>query len=317
VRGENVPHIHLLIATGTSQRRLLDSTVSTLSKNGYGDVRRQETTDWRSLLTENMGGGLFDDRCVVIVEEAEKLGPLPDGLASLLSPPDSSCVIILVCKSETSSPIPKAHLKACSVSKEAELSPWSRKRDDIIAGEAKKYGASIRRDAVMLLKELYEDSGELAGEAAKLGAFCALEGRREITKSDVESLCLSDGSRGMLKLLDGICDGRHADSLQALDSLARHSELLPLLSALHNRARLALYIASFPGETPAFARALGAGDYALRQAESAARIYGRAPLVKFVAGLIRINSNEKSGMGASWRDLIVLVIDLMSSAGKK
>jgi DNA polymerase-3 subunit delta len=125
---------------------------------------------------------------------------------------------------------------------------------------------------------------------------------------------MSDGSRGMLKLLDGICRGAHTDVLQALDTLSRNSELLPLLSAIHNRIRLALYIAAFPMKREAFAKALGARDYATRMAETAAGIYGRDKLVNFAAGLIRINYNEKSGLGASWRDLSLLVINLLSGA---
>ncbi|MDR3332504.1 MAG: hypothetical protein LBT08_07735 [Synergistaceae bacterium] len=311
-----MPHLHLLIASGSSQRRLLESTVSALAGKGYSDVRRQEGGDWRSIVTENMSGGLFDEQSVVIVEDADKLGPMPGNLATLLTPPDSSVVILLVCKSDTPSLIPKDLIHLCGVSKASEPSPWSKERDETVVGEAKKNGAAIRREAVMLLKELYEDMGELASESAKLAKFCALAGRNEITTDDVGSFCLSDGSRSMLKLLDGICNGLHSESIQALDTMSRNAELLPLLSALHNRIRLALYIAAFPKEKTAFARALGARDYAARLAETAAGKYGREKLMRFVTGLIRINSNEKSGMGASWRDLNVLVIDLMSGLKK-
>jgi DNA polymerase-3 subunit delta len=186
----------------------------------------------------------------------------------------------------------------------------------MIADGARRNGVSIRRDAIMLLKELYEDSGEVTSEAEKVAIFCKMSGRGEVTVSDVQSLCMSDGSRGMLKLLDGICRGTYADALQALDVLQRSSELLPLLSAIHNRIRLALYIAAFPKEREAFARALGARDYAMRMAETAAGIYGREGLVNFTAGLIRINYNEKSGLGAAWRDLSMLVIKLLSGVVK-
>jgi hypothetical protein len=116
----------------------------------------------------------------------------------------------------------------------------------------------------------------------------------------------------MLKLLDGICGGRTAECLASLEILSRNAELLPILGALHNRMRISLYAAEFPNERPMFARALGARDYALRHAERAVSLYGREKLLRFVMGLININANEKSGMGASWRDLYILVIDLMS-----
>jgi hypothetical protein len=78
--------------------------------------------------------------------------------------------------------------------------------------------------------------------------------------------------------------------------------------------RISLYAAEFPKEKAMFAKAFGARDYALRHAERAASLYGKEKLLRFVMGLIDINANEKSGMGASWRDLDILVVDLMSNA---
>ncbi|MDR1482303.1 MAG: hypothetical protein LBI74_06735 [Synergistaceae bacterium] len=311
-----MPHLHLLIASGTARKRLMDSTVSDLAKAGYGDLRRQDGGDWHSLMTDNMGAGLFDERGVIIVDDAAKLGPFPNGLAPLISPPppDSPNVIILMCDTETSALIPKAYIGRCTVSKAAELSPWSKERDSMITESAKRNGVSVRRDAITLLKELYEDSGEMASEAEKLSLFCGMSGRGEITVSDVQSLCMSDGSRSTLKLLDGICRGSRTDVLRALDTLSRSSELLPLLSALHNRIRIAFYMAAFPNEGGAFVRALGVKDYATKMAGTAARIYGKDNLMNFVTGLIKINYNEKSGLGASWRDLSLLAINLLSNA---
>jgi DNA polymerase-3 subunit delta len=311
-----MPHLHLLIASGTARKRLLDTTVAGLVRGGYGDLRRQDGGNWHSLMTDNMGAGLFDERGVVVVDDAAKLGPFPEGLAPLLSPPppDSPNVIILMCDAETQALIPKVYISRCTVSKSAELTPWSKERDSMIAESAKKNGVSIKRDAITLLKELYEDSGEMASEAEKVAVFCRMSGRSEIAVSDVQSLCMSDGSRGMLKLLDGICRGSRTDVLQALDMLSRSSELLPLLSALHNRIRIALYISAFPKDGGRFVKALGARDYAAKMAETAARIYDRNSLVNFVTGLIRINYNEKSGLGASWRDLNLLAINLLSAA---
>ncbi|MDR3354734.1 MAG: hypothetical protein LBO21_06820, partial [Synergistaceae bacterium] len=128
-----MPHLRLLIAPGTVRKRLLDSTLDDLAKKGYGDMRRQEGGDWHSLMTDNMGIGLFDERSVVVVDDAAKLGPLPNGLAPLLSPPDAGCIILLLCESETPAIIPKAHMGKCSVLKAAEPSPWSKERDSMIA----------------------------------------------------------------------------------------------------------------------------------------------------------------------------------------
>jgi DNA polymerase-3 subunit delta len=178
--------------------------------------------------------------------------------------------------------------------------------------EARRQGIGIARGAVSILKELFEDVGELAAEAEKLACFCVFRKIREISEADVEEFCMSDGSRNMLRLLDGLCAGHSVESLTSLNDMSGRSELLPLLSALHNRFRLALYFAVFPGDKANFARALGAKDYAMRNADSAARKYGSEKLSVFVTGLIRITSNERIGQGAAWRDLSLLVIDLLS-----
>ncbi|MDR1944291.1 MAG: hypothetical protein LBQ19_05665 [Synergistaceae bacterium] len=307
-----MPHLHLIVGTGTAQRRLLSSALDTLKKKGYETDLRREGGEWRSLLTENRGGGLFGDRSVIVIDDAEKLGLMPENLAPLLESDGAAVEILLVLKSETPAIIPKDLLARCSRSKAEEPSPWSKERDEVIRSESRKFGVTISQEALSLLKELFEDSGELAGETAKLANFCAVSGNREISREDVEKLCLTDGGRNMLKLLDGICKGRALESLACLEGLSANSELLPIIGALHNRFRLALYASFFPRERDALARALGARDYAARMAGQAASLYGSVKLLDFVTGLIRINMNEKSGAGASWRDLNVLIIDLMS-----
>jgi DNA polymerase III delta subunit len=294
----------------------LASTLKELASLGYEDVCREDGSDWASLLTENRSAGLFGDKSVVVVEDAERMGVMPAPLASMLEPDSAAVHILLVSgKSEPQAVIPKEFLPLCAVSKASAPSPWSKERDDIILSAARKHSVAVGRAAVSLLKELYDDVAELGSEAEKLAVICGLNGRREVSVTDVETYCMSDGSRGLLKLLDGICQGKRVESLASLGELGG-GELLPLVSALHNRARAAYYFAAYPGEASAFIRALGVRDYAARLAESASRIYGREKLLEFTMGLIRINSNEKSGLGASWRDLYILIIDLMSGAGR-
>ncbi|MDR1917184.1 MAG: hypothetical protein LBQ58_11485 [Synergistaceae bacterium] len=312
-----MPHIHLLLASGAPQRRLITSTLEALASSGYVDVRREECGDWAALLTENRSPGLFDDKSVVVVEEAERMGVMPPRLAPMLESAESRVHILLVSnKSDAQSIIPKEFLPLCAISKASTPSPWSRERDDIVCTIAKEHAISMSRDVVSLLKELYDDIGELESEAGKLALICELRGKKSVSLSDVEAYCLSDGSRSLLKLLDGICTGKFIESLISLNEMSGSGELLPLVSALHNRIRIAFYMAAYPHEAVAFARALGVRDYAARLAENAARIYGKSKLLDFVVGLIRINANEKSGLGASWRDLAILIIDLMSDIEK-
>lgn len=312
-----MPHLHLITGTGTAQRKLLAEEIAALTAKGYVLASRREGGEWRSLLTENRGPGLFDERIVLVVDEAEKMGLMPENAAPLLEKQGASVVILLVAKSEVPAIIPKNLLDKCSHSKAEAPSPWSRDRDDVIRDAARKHGVTIPRESAVLFKELFDDAGELASEAQKAAWFCAASGRREVSREDVESLCLSDGSKSTLKLLDGICAGQAKESLSSLGALMKDGELLPALSALHNRMRLALYYSAFPREREKFAKAIGAKDYASRQAGQAASVYGKEKLLKFITGLLRINANEKSGMGASWRDLNVLVIDLLSGVGPR
>lgn len=307
-----MPHLRLITGPGTAQRRLVARELAALAAKGYELGARTEGGDWRSLLTENRGRGLFGERSVIVVDDAEKLGLMPENLAPLMEGPDAPVVILLVAKSEIPAIVPKALSGRCSHSKAEEPSPWSKDRDGIVADAAKRHGVTIGRGSAALIKELFEDSGEMASESDKVASFCAASGRREVTREDVEALCLSSGGKSLLKLLDGICAGQVAQSLASIDALSAGGELLPTLSALHNRMRIALYAAAFPKDRGLFAKALGAKDYASRQADRAVSLYGRAKLLEFVTGLILINSNEKSGAGASWRDLSVLVINLLS-----
>lgn len=308
-------HVHLLVGSGTLQRSLLERVAGELSKGARSEIRRVEGADWHTLLTENRGRGLFDESVVVIVDDPEKMGKIPPSMADLIEPKGASSVILVPCASEASVAA-REILSLCSVSKSAQPSPWSRERDDIIKSAAERNGVRIAGDAVMLIKEFFDDVGEAEAETEKLALACSLGGRKTIEKSDVESLCLSDDSRAMLRLLDGVCNGKAMESICSLESLQKNSELLQVLFALHNRLRLALYAAAHPKEAASFSRALGARDYAQRQARTAAGIYGKERLLGFITGLARINANEKSGQGASWRDLGILLIDLLSCSNQ-
>ena len=138
-----MPHIHVVSGSGAGARRLLAEVTAGLEARGYGGVRRQEASDWGTLLTENSCRGLFEDNSLVVVEEAEKLGALPKKFASMLEGPDASAYIVLACKSENISIIPKELAGRCSFSKSASPPPWSRERDDLILKTARSRGIGI------------------------------------------------------------------------------------------------------------------------------------------------------------------------------
>jgi len=171
-------------------------------------------------------------------------------------------------------------------------------------------GLSVDRDAAALIVDLLDDPEEIRSQMLSLSM---LKKDAPISRVDVEELCLDDGGGGLLKLLDSLCAGDAICAVRSLRTVSSRGELFPLLAALHNRVRLALYASSYPNDGAMFARALGARDYAWRQAGNAARRYGTKALLNFVVGLIKINVEEKSGRGAGWYALELLVLELLSS----
>lgn len=322
----------MISASGSAQRKLLDDQIKKLGSEGYEDVRKIEAQDWSSLLSENMGGGIFAERSIVIVEEADKLGEMPQNCASMLEPEGSPVEIIAVCRPKSSRakaeddeseeedragggiPIPKQLLSKCKVVKsKAPPPPWSRERDAIIASAAKDRGVRISSDALDLLKERFDDVEELASEAGKLAEFCSLRGKKEITVDDVLSMCLPDGERDALKFVDALCGGDAASVLPTLSAIESHEELIKILAMLYNRSRIAYFLAAYPTDGEIFAQAFGSGDYAVKHARRASSRFGKAPLLSFQLALFEISYNERSGSGAGWKDLAAAVITLLTS----
>lgn len=309
-----MPDLRLIAASGTAQRRVLEDAASKLEKEGYVLSGRQEGGDWVSLLSENMSGGLFDEKRLIVVENAALLGPMPESLAAMVVP-GSPVVVLLVYDADPGKLIPAAILKKCGVIRPEAFPRWPRERQAWVSDLARKTGLQIDRAAVSLIVELLDDPEEIRSQ---LTGLSLLKKKGPINKKDVEELCLDDGSGSLLKLLDSLCGGDAATAVRTFRAMSRGSgaaELFPLVSALHNRMRLALYAAEYKNDGAAFARALGARDYAWRQASGAARRYGKRALLAFVIGLIKLNIEEKSGRGAGWNSLEMLVLDLLSAGG--
>lgn len=304
-----MPSLHLIVASGTAQRRVLEETVGALEKKGYVLSGRHEGGEWGPLLAENMSGGLFDENRLVVIEGAPLLGAMPENLIPLVEPA-SAVIILLVYDAEPVKLIPKEALKKCVVVRPEEFPRWPRERQAWVAALAQKMGLTMDRAAIALIVELLDDPEEIR---AQLVSLSLLKNNSPIKKADVEELCLDDGSSSLLKLLDALCNGDALGALGSLRAISARGELFPLIAALHNRMRLALYAARYQSDGARFARALGARDYAWRQAGAAARRYGARALVDFVVGLIKINIEEKSGRGAGWFGLELLVLELLAS----
>lgn len=304
-----MPDLRLIVASGTAQRRVLEETTAILEQKGYVLSGRQEGGEWISLLSENMSSGLFDENRFVVVDSAILLGAMPENLISMVEP-ESPVVILLVYDDEPVKLIPGEILKKCGIVRAEVFPRWPRERQEWVAALAGKMNLPIDREAVSLIVELLDDPEEIRSQ---LYSLSLLRRNAPVKKNDVEGLCLDDGSGNLLKLLDSLCGGDAVGAVRALRAISGRGELFPLISALHNRMRLALYAAEYQRDGAKFAKALGARDYAWRQAGGAARRYGAAALLNFVVGLIKINIEEKSGRGAGWFSLELLVTELLSS----
>lgn len=308
-----MPSLLLIAASGTAQRRLLGESCADLEKKGYIAAGKQEGGEWNSLLADNMTSGLFDENRYVVVESAPLLGAFPEKLSFMVSP-SASAVIVLVYESDPklqpSKFIPGDVLSQCRIVKGAEFPRWPRERQMWVARAAEELGVNIAPDGAAMIVELLEDPEEIR---AQLKSLALLKKDAPVTASDVEDLCLDDGGRNMLRLLDGICEGDRVGALKSLRSIAKSDDLIPALTPVHNRMRLAWY-AGLGSESVSFAKAIGARDYAWRMAQQADRIYGHAAVTEFITELIRINIEERSSAGSGWYGLETAVIKLMEKA---
>ena len=305
-----MPALRLIVASGTGQRRLLEETVCELEKKGYILSGRQEGGEWCSLLSDNMSGGLFDENRLIVVDAAAQLGPLPEGLTSMVEP-ESPVMIVLVYDADPSKLIPKEIQKKCRILKPEEYPRWARERQLWVSSLAQKMHVNIDKDGVALIVELLDDPEEIRGQ---LFSLSMMKKNSVVTAADVDAMCLDDGSRNLLRLLDGLCLKESTVVLKSLYAISKNGELIPLISALHNRMRLAWYASENSRCGALFANALGARDYAWKMACGAAKRYGAKALSTFVTGLIRLNIDEKSGTSAGWNGLETLIISLLSGS---
>ncbi len=304
-----MPELRLVVASGTSQRRLLEETAKELEQRGYAMSARLEGGEWQPLLSDNMSGGLFDENRFLIVEDAESMGALPEQFSPMIEK-NSPVVIILVYENDPKKLISGTILKKCTVLKPAVFPRWPNERQRWVENLARNMDIELTRDASALIVELVEDPEEIRGQLITLSA---LRKGKPVSAVDVENFCLDDGSKNLLRLLDGICNGESVTALKSLSAMrraAQSGDIIKLTSALHNRFRLAFYGAAFPRLANNFKNALGARDYAWKLAQNAARRFGPRALFRFLIGILRLNAGEKSGTSNGWHDLEFLVIEL-------
>ena len=174
-------------------------------------------------------------------------------------------------------------------------------------------GVSIASDAAALLAESIDEQEELRGELVKLAEYSR---PRQISLELVRQLSFDEGGSAMLKFLDGFSLGKAEDVISSLKHLKRDPSPLPMVAALSNRLRPALYITVFKDEQAALA-ALGVRDYAARMAKQALKIYGKDAIQKFMLELVRISFMEKTNNAEGWIGFESVLLMILGSLPHK
>lgn len=314
---------HLIVIEGhEGQRRQLEERVAALEKGGWPLQGKFEAAllDWRALFENARSRGLFAERQVIVAEAAEALGPFPDELAEYLEDAGADSVVIAVfsMKGSGAADVKKAFSKGVTDLKkivflkgETAVPPWKRK--DWLMGLARDSGLRLAPDAAALLGESIESQEELRGELAKLGLYA--DGR-EIRTEDVRALSFDEGGRAQLTFLDGVCQAKPKDVARSLRYL-RETPLLPVLTALCNRLRPALYNAAFPRSREGAMKAIGMAsgkDYALRMAGSALSAFGPEAVREFLLKALRLSFMEKTSRSEGWPGFELSLWEFMASA---
>jgi DNA polymerase-3 subunit delta len=307
----------IVIEGHESQRRKLEELLAEFSKKGYVLTGKFEAASveggWPEVIAASRNRSLFDDKRMTIVEGAELLGAFPPALSGYLDGDGADDVVVAVFGGDAKKIFAKESLEKIAFIRPApSVSPWGRR--DWLIGLARAHGANARganaqganahgakldSAAAALLAESLESQEELRAELDKLILYA---NGGTITVDTVRNLSFDEGGNALLRFLDGVCQARQGDVLSALRRLRSESSPLPLLSALYNRLRPALYIACTPPRAQAKAlAAIGANrEYALRMARSALDRFGGENIKSFMLSLIRLSYLEKTSAGEGW-----------------
>ena len=310
-----MPRLKALTTSGAAGRQLLEDTLAALAVDGYARSGVSEGGDWSALISAGRTGSLFDEKRVTVVEGAEHLGPFPDALEPFLEEEGAAEVLLLVYESAPTklfSPETRrkvGFLRAGTTS----LAPWERK--GWIMTLAKGMNVRLSDDGAAFLAEMLDDPGELRSEVDKLGRYAAGE---VVTGDMVKNLSFDEGKSRMLSFLDAFCTGRAEEIFSCLEHLKKDDSILPLITALYNRIRPALYLGLFPDRGGDWVRlVLQIKEYPLKMSREALRRYPAQALADLAAGLISLSWKEKTSSAEGWFGFEALLARCMESGGSK
>lgn len=301
-----MPHLVILSGEPSSWRGLLHKASS---KMGFSpeDVIRRTAESWLNALADNGSPDIFSERSVILLDVVEELGPLPQSMHAMLEGPEARSIILVPLEQVHKDLAPLVSHGKVSVFKDDPIPRFGDHRLRWISQRAVEEGVRLSPQAVALISESFEDPQEMVGEIRKLGLL-----NRMASLDDVAALCVGDGERRLVSFLDDLCLARRHDAIAGLELLKRRDDLFPVISALHNRFRLAFYVSRF-GE-PWVQSSLSPRPYALKMAARAAVLYPKDALSNFLRALIELNLYEKMGLGSGWARLDLGIFHLLESA---
>ena len=310
-----MPRLEAIAAPGGSGRRLLEETLSALSARGYPHSRTVEGGEWRSLLADAKTRGLFEPLGTTVVESAENLGPFPKELIPLLEGDEAPEVILLVYDGDPGKLLSPEARKKIPLHKGEKIPFWADARRKWLRSFASSEKILLDEEAAVLLVDMLDDPEELRTEVEKLGIYAS---GRTVDGEMVRSLSFDEGRNSVLRFLDAFCAGRPAEVFSALEHLRKEPSVLPLLTALYNRLRPALYLSIFPSNRPDWVqRTFDVRDYALRMSREAAATYSAEAIRNFAVGLLALSWTEKTGGAEGWWGFETLLLQCMASGGSK
>ena len=293
-----MPRLLVIAQGGAGGRRLLDETVEGLVTAGYSRGTVQEGGEWTALIAAGRSAGLFSTRQVTVVEEAELLGAFPEDLVPFLEGEGADEVFVLLYGGDTRKYYPAPCRERITFIKGEDVPFWPSKRRAWLAQFAAGKGIALQGAAAALLVDMIEDPEELRSRVEDLGAYAA---GGSVTEEMVKLLAFDEGHSRVLRFLDAFCGARAAEVLSLLDHLKREPSVLPLLTALYNRIRPAVYASCFSKrDVQKVAALLKVRDYAGRMAAEAGKNYSPAALKALALNLAALSWKEKTAVAEGW-----------------
>lgn len=294
-----MPHFKVIPNAGATTRRLLDETLESLETLGYGRGPVQEGGDWHTLLSESRSGGLFCERLVTVVEGAELLGPYPEELVHLIEDEGADGVIILVYGGDARKFFSTRCREKIFFIEGEKVPFWPSQRKTWLRKFASGKGIRLGEPAAALLVDMLEDPEELRSRVESLGAYTS---GKEVTEEMVKRLAFDEGHGKMLQFLDAFCGAQIGEMMRSFEYLRKEPSPLPLITALYNRIRPAVYLSFGSKEAVKKVWALlKVRNYAGRMASEASRRYPANSLMKLASELAALSLREKTSAGEGWQ----------------